>query len=541
MENDMESYYMDIQQQVYEIYPSCITDSHKIEERERLQEILRLSKLFCQKHPKYLRLSLCIQRLAQNWDEDENFKKNLIKQRHSFIIINRLAITHIYDLSENDGIVSLLYDHTTDSDNRIIVIVINDNLSVYQNLYGILHEVGHYIGCRQRSKNNQIDRVQYFIELSLQAFLREVFFYACSELLKQPVRDYSVLNNPSYSCEKQRIMLGIITCLSDNSLYHWIYRQLADRVTQLRNEYAALALYRYAYSRKVIIVIHKAFCEIFNKYGDELHNRLCAVANTYSLDPDMTRRMMEALDYVSCNKIEAFLDDVSKILEEVAADVFMVRILDVRDRYLDYMLNSFNNEYANSKNTHIYELLDNTVERTRLSCIQAACMHRWPRHASKGIHYRLQNVCMRWWISRTCLTYLKCALAWLYKQYVLFFNEEEIYQVKKKIISISEKQNETMYLTPQVYYVSYRSAQRVYSLRGDWVTDCVQTSQDDDNRVNRANRLRILNPSVTLGEYVRAIMNDSRYDSFLQKKENTDTVKCLRSFRRAPRCQNHIK
>ena len=517
MVHDAKSYYMDIQQQVDEIYHSCI-DSHKIEERTRLQEILRLSNLFCQVHPEYLELSMCVKSLVQEWDKDPLFKKDQIKQRHSFVIVNRSAIAHIYDLSENRGIVSLLYDYERDLDDRIIVIVINDNLSIRKNLCGILHEVGHYIGCRQRSKDNQIDRVQYFIELSLQTVLREVFFYACSQLLEQPIRDYSVLNNPSYSCEKQRIMLGIITCLSDNDLYHWIYRQLADRVTQIRNECTAQPLYLHAYSKAIISAINTAFHDIFTESGNELRDRLLVVANKYSLHPDTTGPMMEALDHISHSEISAFIENVGKLLEEVAADVFMVRALDMRNHYLDRMLSSFDNQYANSKNIVINDLMVNTIERTRLSCIQAACMRRWP------VPIRLKRM-----------------LAWMDKQRFLFMNKEETYQVKKKLIAISEKQNETMLLTPRVNYISYGGAQRVYSLCRDWATDCIQTPHDDENRVNNANRLCILNPSMTLSKYVHSIMNDPRYDLFLQKKENSGMVKRLRAFGRRLQRKKRIK
>lgn len=507
MENDVESYYMDIQQQVDEIYPSYITDFRKSEERERLNEALRLSKIFCQWNPEYFELSLCIKSLVQRWDKD--FKKKHLKQRHSFAIANRSALSHIYDLRENEGITALLYDYDSDSDNRIIVIAINANLSIGQNLCGILHEVGHYIGCRQRNKDNQIDRIQYFIELSLQAFLREIFFGACSQLLNQPIRDYSVLNNPAYSCEKQRIMLDIITCLSDNNLYHWIYQQLAERVTQIRNDNNNQLLCEYR--RKIRDAINKAFQGIFDELGEELRNRLIAVAKTYPLHPDTRGLMMKSLDHVSCSKNWKFIDDAGKLLEEVAADVFMVRALDVRNGYLDCMLSSFNDQYANSKATNINKLLTSTMERTRLSCVQAACMNRWP--------------------VPIYLIWLESVLARISKHRALFCNKKEYYQAKKEFISISKKQNEILRFIPQVDYISYKGTKCVYSLRGYRITDCVQISHDDKNSINHVNRLRILNPGVTLGEYVRAIMNDSRYDSFFQKKENSDAVECLKTFR----------
>ena len=505
---DVESYYLDIRNQADRLYPAGSTDPRKIEERERLSRLLELSKLFCRNNPEYLKLSLCIRDFVNSWDSDPLFKKDQIRQRHSFAIVNRSAITDLYDLSKIAGIVALLFDYESDPDDRIIVIVINANLSICQNLCGILHEVGHYVGCRQRSKNNQIDRVQYFIELSLQTFLREVFFYACSRLLEQQIRDYSVLNNPSYSCEKQRIMLSFITCLSDNDLYDWLYRQLANRVTKIRSEYAGEPLYRYAYSKAIICAIDKAFYSIFSESGGELRSRLAAVARTYQLHSNTTVLLTAALDHVSHNGIVAYIEYVGRLLEEVAADVFMVRVLNMRSHYLEDMLSSFNNQYADSRDDNICALLENTIERTRLICLQAACMCRWPVSAC-----------------------LRRASARKDKWCVLRRSKEKTCQVKRRIISISEKLNETMSFTPRVYYVSFGGAQRVYWLRNDWATDSVQTPHDDKNRVNHANRLRILNPSVTLGEYVRAIMNDSRYDQFFQKKENAAMVRRLRAFR----------
>lgn len=506
--HDLESYYRDIKKQADKLYPAGINDFRKSGERKSLRQLLDMSKLFCKANPEYLKLTLCIKDLVNRWDSDPLFKKDQILQRHSFVIVNRSAAMRVYKLQDFTGIAALLFDYKSDPDDRIIVIVIDDTLSIRQNLCGILHEVGHYIGCRQRSRSNQVDRVQYFIDLSLQTFLREVFFYACSQLLEQQIRDYSVLNNPSYGSEKQRIMLGFITCLSDDGLYHWLYRQLADRVTKIRSECAGKPLYRYAYSKAIICAIDKAFHEIFAESRAELCRRLSDAVNSYPLHPDTARLVMDALNHVSKIGVVTYIEYVGKLLEEVAADVFMVRALNMRSHYLDYMLSSFDNLCAGTENVSVYSLLENTNERTRLSCLQAACMRRWPVPAC-----------------------LNRALAWRDKWFALRRSKEKTCQVRRKLISISEKQIETMRLTLPVNYVFDGSMKRDYILSGDWAEDCVPTPHDNRNRINHANRLRILNPGVTLGEYVYAIMNDPRYDQFFQKKENAAIVRRLRAFR----------
>ena len=235
MEPVLEKIYHNIETQYLEIcdelkktntsLPSVPSSTESIFDFDR---VIKYSKKLCIACPEYSKLMEYINSLATAWDEmieqefDRDARQEILRRKHSYILVPKGYIIEKVIPRTQTIPFAMMFNAADSPDNRIIAIVIDESLSVKDNINVILHEVGHYIGCRKRiAIDGKVSRLDYQVALSIESFLRKIYLVACANLLSVDIDQvaYASVNDITINLEKRAILSNMLECLSSNECY----------------------------------------------------------------------------------------------------------------------------------------------------------------------------------------------------------------------------------------------------------------------------------------------------------------------------------
>lgn len=194
----LSAVYLPIRQEYESIRES--TPTQYDDQEFQFAEYIKLSEYHAYHHPAWAYMNQQLNLLAQKWD-DTLYKNRVNKlnkllapypplhPRHSFLLVpsKRAASAS-----------AVHYDKYMPPDHRLIAISIRD--ISYQSLACIYHEMGHFIGFRNRQ-----DRLfQYFIPILVDTILTLIFEMTCRSYIREtPVSSKDILTYSRYSEDKE--------------------------------------------------------------------------------------------------------------------------------------------------------------------------------------------------------------------------------------------------------------------------------------------------------------------------------------------------
>ena len=191
-----------------------------------MNEWLHNSVRLLSKKKKYQKLMADINLLADRWDDRYNRKANEncddYKIRHKFFLSTENKNRKDSGNSEKTPY-ACCFNPMDCPDDRIILIVVDNAISLHHNYKEILHEVGHYIGCRKRTFSNQdeISRREIGREMIAQQWINTVYKYVCADILHIDVTETygDMQGDISTNVDKRRVMHNVLYALCSDSYY----------------------------------------------------------------------------------------------------------------------------------------------------------------------------------------------------------------------------------------------------------------------------------------------------------------------------------
>lgn len=307
-------------------------------------------------------LMVLVSTLADIWDQ-------LLSQK-----LGHKNPSHVFIIVENDAQYSystFFYDNDH-PDTRLICIHLRKNTSPYDVLYIVLHEMGHYIGCRNRTT-----RINLYKQLSLYGLMREVFYKCCeSKLANYSTGTLSIKcnDNPNiradhaeYPVHLRYALQSMFPTLLDILNKHYKVAEACSKAENpLNGQYAKYLFYM---KLNMNLAIRETISEVLaNKWNPIVSD---------SLLPGILEGFSKVQTKNDGNSRFIFLDTCALQLSEPTADVFMTTITTTSfKKYLKHILRSawyFWNEkkQENSNFTDFCQFVSDDIIRTRILAIAA--------------------------------------------------------------------------------------------------------------------------------------------------------------------------
>lgn len=347
-ERRLLSCYLEIINQYCSICQESNLNNWNIEYRGfNFVERLRESITYCDKTSGSLKLMNALNKLAKEWDlELDTRHKNKQTNESNLAVQDKQQDrrhSHRFMLMKSDRpyCYSIMFNDKFHSDIKLICICVTDDISFMERLFFSLHEVGHYIGCRQREEV----RSDLFVDLTVFAFLEELY-HRCSHVFAS---DFILTNLPlsasNLSTISPRIALLAIKYRETLEGMANIFRDIImQEYSKLSNVYDKFAWRFYLFDMAIIMQCALGTALPYIKEALE----------KVPTHTEITTHIVKAIEEIMRLGDGVFeyqwLEDVKTELSEPAADVFMVKVANMSARkYLEMTIQTGWHHYLETK------------------------------------------------------------------------------------------------------------------------------------------------------------------------------------------------
>ena len=336
---------------------------------------------------------------------------------------------HVFFISrvQNSGNAAILFSQKQEPDDRLICIEIEVNTSKTNRLLISLHEMGHYIGCRDRKIREKL-----FIKLTAFSLINEVYL-RCSayklhrdDIFSFPPK-YCDDSGYSYSIRKYSVDIRqeLIDCFKE--VYEIIqssYSVKGSRLYLNSIEQNMRSIFDTQLNEKIKTVLEK--CKELSGLGINIHDMLSEIYKN----------------------VPALLSNISALLSEITADVFMIKVTKLStasyiDNILNWVIDEWKRERGEIDPEEYCGFIANDVMRCRLLAVGAV------NQASRGT--MLVN---RWDELMSTIrnrTVKKAALKMLNAMYIEYIRLEEERKDSQDYSDMNIFTNEVMWLRQDIW------------------------------------------------------------------------------------------
>lgn len=323
---------------------------------------LDISKHFAYKHPEFAILQDLLNKFASDWDSE--IEKNRVIKNPSYMLSpyhRFLLVPDQHQDSTSPVIRANMFVKSDLPDARTVVIKLG---SLERDTFRcILHEMGHFVGFRDRQKR----LFNYFIPILADSICRDVYECACSyatfeelDLSSWTMENYS--EDESYSKRTSTFAYHVIRILRE--IHPELICDLKCRYQEILNMYTDPTQNEEVTDREARSIHSGFFCSIdyvmLTTICDLLHSaefeaKVSEITSRYSAqncpesECELRKRVLEGFVYIKstlsiCAPKPSWYIVCENMLEEPAADVFMTKMSNMNShQYVDLMTRQIQN------------------------------------------------------------------------------------------------------------------------------------------------------------------------------------------------------
>lgn len=340
-------------------------------------EFVGRSKSFAYHHPYFALLNKRLNCLAHEWDSTllENRKgkdqtsTELLKPSHCFLLVPN---KHIASASAK------LYDKAMPPDHRLVAISISG--VTQQSLACIYHEMGHFIGFR----NRQARLTDYFIPVLIDKLLTLIYEMTCRHHISGvPAQSKHIASYTRYS-EDQEYNINVrsyasqmIRCLQairKDMLYRVTkeYQAFTNTLPNCTKEEKQLALsVKMGYFASVHGLMTRTLVKVLSckenlqRWNELISQRLAGQESPYANDQwlhistAITIVVAELNECIKTYTLPLWYEECEQYLEEPAADVFMLKMIGFScQEYIELIIKQLQNVIGSTSIERIERAID---------------------------------------------------------------------------------------------------------------------------------------------------------------------------------------
>ena len=495
------------------------------------------SHKFLSTHKKYQDLMVDINQLAEMWDR-ARLSCNTSLQCEDFKIRHRFFFSTNLPGIKSKPTYASFYNPSESPDDRVILIVIDETISLKQNYEEILHEVGHYIGCRIRVSRNNSDKDhnrqaigRHMIALE---WINTLHMYMCAEILNEDV-DLSYRNmrgDLTINIDKRKAMHTMLFSLCSDTYYKQLCSFIDEGCEELQK-------------KNIKSLYHTLYPQEEERAPLRTPDDIIEYAKVTLPEDIINPKMHELRKELICIKCGYLDTEIKRII-----DVFLLLLSD-KKRQHDFEFAFWKGCPVQSADrmTKIYRTAFSHIEKSTLAFISGKKSVEEITSQEKRIAfhwiYQPQNL-LEEIAADTFLcnfggvqeTYLDSIL----RGYALQETNTEILTKKLavEIINNDSYRHRLLALTAALNLVAPHNDPRAYigQIENIFVNLAKKISimssmyNNEEDSMQRAmiNMFYSENPAILASQYASMILNDKRYLSFLQSEDNSKLIQQLRGY-----------
>lgn len=235
-----------------------IDDDRAKIEKHSMMEWIQNSVQLLSKNTKYQTLMTDINQLAEKWDDKYNREANKdccdYKIRHKFFFATRFSdeddskADNEDPKADNEGSktnkeeppYTCYFNPSEGPDDRVILIVIDDTIKLKQNYEDILHEIGHYIGCRKRTSckpdGKGKSRQQTGCEMIVHEWVNTVYRYMCAGILGIQMDEVygNMRGDFTLHADKRKVLHNVLYALCNDAYFDSLLNLLIEGTHEIK-------------------------------------------------------------------------------------------------------------------------------------------------------------------------------------------------------------------------------------------------------------------------------------------------------------------
>lgn len=348
-------------------------------------EKLNISRQFAYKHPEFAILQALLNNIAQSWDLEIERNRQIRNPSHMLKPYHRFLMVPIHQrMSPYPIIQAVMFLKEELPDSRTVVI----NLSSLNrdSLRCLMHEMGHFVGFRDR-KNRLIE---VFIPILADSICRNVYECACSyatfdELNSSSWAMVSYSEDESYSKRTNTFAYHLINGLREihpvlvsgiSGEYQEVLRVYTDPNENHEIADRELRSIHSGFFCSIDYIMLTAICNLLHsaEFEEKVRNIVSeySVRNCPEAESELLERMLEGFSFIKStlfryNEKPLWYTECENILEEPAADMFMIKMSNMNARqYVDLMTKQIQNAPSVSSFADMQSILSQRAVHVRV-------------------------------------------------------------------------------------------------------------------------------------------------------------------------------
>lgn len=304
--------------------------------------------------------------IAQEWD---SAKINRLRAEPDYLIPQHKFMLY---MNHNLRVEAEEYSANLPPDNSVIMIRFPQSMIYNADILMplLLHETGHFIGVRKRKfVEGAINREKYFINLVAEQLL---FLMYCSikKTFSYATNRYDMIINVPYQCDQdsERLLLEFLRSVVSKvaEKFENMYKAYKEyylnklendkRITSDEKRENKLGINEgyFRYAKRILMLCVERFILDWDKVETEYLDAFFAQKPTIeevskeNLKIMLQKIISELRNHMSGKMGEVFIDDCASCLSEPVADLFMVKMLDMRA--IEYLLLVFEQRMSSDDN-----------------------------------------------------------------------------------------------------------------------------------------------------------------------------------------------